>query len=116
MNRNYKSSMGNYFFQCFLFAIPAIILGLAINKLCTVIKDKFQFPVLAMVLIQLLIAILVLYIIEIYISAWYGASWQSTTPGLFFAGIYFGLQTLLFADIVLGVKRPGLLIRTGNVM
>lgn len=108
--KDYKSSLGTYVIYCLLFTIPAIILGLAINRITMEIKKWLNPPIVLLVLIQLLIAILVLYIIETYISSKFSSGWQSNTPGLFFVAIYFGLQTLLYADIVAGIKRPGIFI------
>ena len=97
VNYAYRNSLIIYFKKCFLYALIGIILSLVINYLILNIQNYFNLSLFVTVLTHLLISILVLYTAEILIMPSFGEEWQTTTPGLFFASLYFGIQIVLYA-------------------
>lgn len=86
-------------------AVPALILGVVVDKACEKIQQKLNLGPLAMIIIQIIILAIVLYIIEKYLSKMYADEWQGTTPGLFFVSFYFGVQFNLFSNVGLATKK-----------
>lgn len=95
----YRNSLGAYALRIGLHTVPAIILGIIVDKIVAKLQQLFNIPPIVAIIIQLLIVIYVLYLIEIYISKQYAFEWQNTTPGLFFSGFFFGTQFNLFTNI-----------------
>lgn len=95
----YRENALNYALQVGLQAIPAIAMGLIIDKVLKKLQDKFDLGPLVMILIQLIVVVVILFIVERYIATNYADAWQQTTPGLFFLIFLFGTQFNLFENI-----------------
>ena len=76
--------------------IPAIILGHYIDVFMT--RQSKRISKRASVLIQTLINVSVIYVLHIIDYA-YAKEFQTTFAGLFFSGLFFGLQTNYIANI-----------------
>lgn len=82
-----------------LYTVVGAICGLLTNMINkTIIKTKFPKPSPVTVLLKTLVCGFTLLTIQSY-NRDFAYDWQSTTPGLFFVSVFFGLQTDLMADI-----------------
>ncbi len=89
-----------YYSRMIYHIIPAIILGIIIDKYLTKLQTIYlPNNHLFYVILQLIIIILALYVIQKYISPTYASSWQSTTPGILFVSLFFGIQVNLYKNI-----------------
>ena len=76
--------------------IPAVLLGHYIDVFMTLQSKRFSKRV--SVLIQTLINVSVIYVLHIIDYA-YAKEFQTTFAGLFFSGLFFGLQTNYISNI-----------------
>lgn len=94
----YRENLGTYALRVGLHVVPAIALGLAIDKIIQKLQEKYELRPLTVIVIQLIVLILVLFIVE-RISRKYADEWQNNTPGLFFSAFLFGTQSNLYSNI-----------------
>lgn len=85
-----------------LYSVLGIALGLGINKLNQVLDDRllrraYSSPWAAVPLKLLPMALVLTSVAWAFPS--FEADWQGTTPGLFFVGLFFGMQTSLMEDL-----------------
>ena len=92
-------SLLNYAFKCGMQAIPALALGVIIDKILHKLQTRFDLGPLLMIVIQFIVIIVVLFIVEKYIAGKYAADWQISTPGIFFYVFFFGVQFNLFENL-----------------
>ena len=76
--------------------IPAIVLGHYIDVFMT--RQSKRFSKRVSVLVQTLINVSVIYVLHIIDYA-YAKEFQTTFAGLFFSGLFFGLQTNYISNI-----------------
>lgn len=93
-----------YYSECFSYATVGAILGLTIDILSAKLQLKYDIRPGLMWLIQMFVLITVLYIVETFISRQFAQDWQSTTKGLFFVFLYFGLQNNLYQNSNLFIR------------
>jgi hypothetical protein len=86
------------FVNIVIYAIMGIVLAMITNKIYSHV-DKFELDSKIKLAIKFLIFGSVLYYVHHYISKEFASDWQSTTPGLFFVSMYFGLQPNLMNQI-----------------
>lgn len=79
------------------YAIVGAVLGHAVNKL-NVWAIGTALPPALSALMKLAVLAVVLAGVQ-WMSPGLGSTWQRTTPGLFFAAMYFGTQPSLMADV-----------------
>jgi len=77
--------------------LASIILGAFIEKTSRYIDKKFGSKIA--IAFQLTALLFVLYIIQFHVSKFFAYQWQQITPGLFFAAIYFSMQSTLFTNL-----------------
>lgn len=98
----YRRTLMSYFLSMLKHVLPAIVLGAVINNVSDKIEKRFKWtgPTL-MIFVQLFLSAIVLFLIETKLSRFtsYDEEWQGTTPGLFFAAVFFGVQTKLYENI-----------------
>ncbi len=99
---SYRQTMITYYVSILKHMIPAILLGVLVNKISDRIQKITELPALPMIFMQFLLGFVFLYIIETKLARYssFDEEWQSTTPGLGFPALYFGVQTNLFNNII----------------
>jgi len=95
----YRENLLNYSLQIGLQVIPAIAMGMIVDKVLKKLQHRFQLGPVVMILIQLIVIVVLLFIIEKYIATNYADAWQLTTPGFFFPVFFFGVQFNLFENL-----------------
>ena len=98
-NFEYRKGIFPYYKTVAFYSVPAIILGIACEKIVFYLQKKYNLKPWFAILLQLILATTILYIIEMHISLNFGSNWQIITPGLFFVSIFFGLQASLYNNI-----------------
>ena len=99
---SYRRNMFTYSYSILKHVLPAILLGVTINRISKEIEKRFKLTPIPMVLIQLFLSAVLLYLLETKFlrSSSYDEEWQITTPGLFFSAAFFGVQTNLSNNIM----------------
>lgn len=98
-SRNYDSSPGRYYSQILQQAVPAIALGIVLDRTLKKMQNEYKIRPIIMIIMQIIIGIAILYLIEKYISKAYATAWQNTTPGFYFVTFYFSTQFQLFTNL-----------------
>lgn len=93
-------SIINYYYNCLLFGIPGVYLGLIIESFF-VYETKKKGKCFVLGIKQLLVNIFILYIIQVHISDTFASQWQENTPGIFFVAMFFGVQTTMYNNLSL---------------
>lgn len=86
----------------FVYSMTAIVLGMImdyVNKKLDNNLSIFKQNRYVSVIAKILLIALVFNYIQDHISAEFASDWQSTTPGVFFVSIFFGLQSNLFSTL-----------------
>jgi hypothetical protein len=98
---NYRRSAGKYAVKSAAHSAGGLLLGVGIDKVCSKLQRGLNIKPALMILIQLVVIVIVFYTIEMYITKQfkYAMEWQNITPGLLFAGLFFGSQSNLFENI-----------------
>ena len=98
---NYRNSPTNYFTKMAAHSLSGIALGVAVDKICRRIQSGYNLRPSVMILIQLIVIAVSFYVIEFYLSKKfkYAMEFQNITPGLLFAGLFFGVQSNLLQNI-----------------
>lgn len=90
----------DYTLEIIKHAVPAIFIGLVLDKILKKVQEKYEINEFIMIVMQITILAIILFIIQKYLSAKsYSSAWQSTTPGFFFVAFVFSCQFNLFANI-----------------
>lgn len=84
-----------------MFSVIALLLGAFVTYIIFNIQQTFNLSIMSTIIINLLITISILYIIETVISPSFSEEWHTTTPGLFFVAIFFGLQILAYDNALI---------------
>jgi F0F1-type ATP synthase assembly protein I len=100
----YRKNLGTYALRIAVHAVPAIVVGLVIDKVFKKIQDTWKLKPILMIVLQILVIIAVLFVFE-RASISYSNEWQSNTPGFFFVSFLFGTQFNLFNNIALFGKQ-----------
>lgn len=98
-SQKYDTSAGKYFSQVLQQAIPAVVLGIVLDRTLKLVQQTYKIHRVVMIIVQIIVGIMILYYIEKYVSKAYASAWQSTTPGFYFVSFYFGTQFQLFANL-----------------
>jgi hypothetical protein len=99
---SYRKTMLSYCFDILKHVLPAILLGVTINRIAKELEKRFKLAPIPMILIQLSLSAVLLYLLETQLlrASSYDEEWQVTTPGLFFSAAFFGVQTQLQNNIM----------------
>lgn len=95
----YRQNLLNYALQAGVQAIPAIVLGIIIDKILKKFQECGGIHPLIMIVIQIIVIILILYLVEKHVAPNYASDWQITTPGILFPIFFLGVQFNLFDNI-----------------
>lgn len=83
-----------------IYSAMGLGLGLGVNKLNKVLDEKVPSvyeKMWASIPLKLLLVAIVLVAVQ-FGSESFARNWQSTTPGIFFVTLFFGMQTSLMED------------------
>ena len=105
---DYNNNIPYYFLAIFLNVVAAFILGILVDSFADFIQTKYNLSPLVAIVFHLIIATLVIYFIQFYISKEWANQWSTTTPGIFFAAIFFGLQVSVITNSIEFGKSIGL--------
>ncbi len=97
----YRRDFVTYYTAALAHIVPAIVLAKTIDKLSCTLKDNLDLSPLLTLMVQGTINVFVLFLIEDYVSRQYASQWQTTTPGIFFTVLFFGLQDNFIRTIAL---------------
>ena len=99
---SYRRSVFTYCFDILKHVLPAILLGVTVNRIAKEIEKRFKLTPIPMILLQLALSAALLYLLETKLlqGSSYDEEWQITTPGLFFSAAFFGVQTHLANNIM----------------
>lgn len=99
---SYRRTMLAYCFDILKHVLPAILLGVTVNKISKELEKRFNLKPIPMIFIQLSLSASLLYLLETKLlrASSYDEEWQITTPGLFFSAAFFGVQTQLSNNIM----------------
>ena len=99
---SYRQNLLAYCYDILKHVLPAILLGVMINRASKEIEKRFELRPIPMILIQLSLSASLLYVFETMLlrGSSYDEEWQITTPGLFFSAAFFGVQTQLQNNIM----------------
>lgn len=99
LDSTFKNDFFESVFKSFIYAIFGLILGITVNKLSRKTNKIFKMSVFMNIFIQLLYCSIVFAIIKKYVSEKFVDNWINKMEGLFFVGVFFGVQYGMFADI-----------------
>lgn len=89
----------SYFLECFIYAILGILFGLTVDHLSLTLQKKYQLSPELMLFLQLIWLIGIIAFLELFVSKEFAAAWQDGTEGIFFVGMFFGMQFNFYQNI-----------------
>ena len=87
-----------YAFDCLKHSVPAVFIGILVDKFLKRVQEKYDVKPLVIIIVQTVILFVILYFIEITFTR-YAQDWQETTPGIFFTFFLFCVQFNFFDNI-----------------